>query len=127
MNYKGTIIEESLENADVLKKVNILSTEVEPIEDSHQTPWLKQWTLHKVEVAEENAGEVAREISENLDSSHNSNWYADYKNDKWHYVIFPFKVFKVNKKDQAQYDEVNEYGVSLGIPDYQMGLSTDAE
>jgi hypothetical protein len=45
-NYRGTIIEESLDNKDVLKKVQILNTKIEGITDKHQTPWLKQWTLH---------------------------------------------------------------------------------
>lgn len=127
MNYKGTIIEESLASNEVLKKVTILSTKVEQVTERFKTPWLKQWTLHKVEIAEDMADEVAEKIGKHLDSSHNSSWYADYKNDKWHYVIFPFKVFKVDRTNQAQFDEVNLYGVSLGIPDYQMGLSTDME
>lgn len=37
-NYKGVIIEESLANRDVLKKVKILSTKVEKINDEHKTP-----------------------------------------------------------------------------------------
>lgn len=46
MNYKGVIIEESLNNKDVLENITALSTKIEPINEKHQTPWLKQWTLH---------------------------------------------------------------------------------
>ena len=38
MNYEGIIIEESLERADVLKDVKIVSTKVEPVIEKHKTP-----------------------------------------------------------------------------------------
>jgi len=53
MNYKGVIIEESLENKDVLRDVVILSTKVEQVTEKHKTPYLKQWTLYTVELPEE--------------------------------------------------------------------------
>jgi len=71
-NYKGVIIEESLSNKDVLKKVKILSTKVEKVTDEHKTPWLSQWTLHTVEVSENEAQIIAKEISKSLDYSHDS-------------------------------------------------------
>lgn len=55
MDYKGVIIEESLENKDVLDHVTIVSTKVEPVTTGHQTPWVKQWTLHTVEILLTNA------------------------------------------------------------------------
>ena len=39
-NFNGVIIEESLENKDVLQKVKILKTDVEPITEKHKTPGL---------------------------------------------------------------------------------------
>ena len=62
-NYNGVIIEESLENTDVLKKVKILSTKVEEITDAHKTPWIAIWTLHTVEIPENEAQNLAEEIS----------------------------------------------------------------
>jgi hypothetical protein len=41
-NYQGVIIEESLENKEVLKKVKIVSTKVEKVTNEHQTPWLSR-------------------------------------------------------------------------------------
>lgn len=125
MSYLGTIIEESLENNDVLRKVTILSTEVEQVTDEHKTPWLKQWTLHKVEISEGKADEVAEEISKNIDVSQQSSWYADYKNNEWHYIIFPNKVFKIDRTSEEQYKEAREYGISLGIPEYQVDFSPE--
>ena len=127
MNYKGTIIEESLINAKVLEKAKILSTEVEQATESFKTPWLTKWTLHTVEVAEDEAGEIAKEISEVIDESHDHPWYADYKNNEWHYIIFPHKIFKIRRDDDAGYKEVGEYGISLGIPAHQVDFSPDID
>ena len=117
-NYTGTIIEESLEDAAVLKKIHIFSTEVEDVVEEHKTPWISKWTLHKVDIPESIAPDIAIEISHSLDSKHN--WYADYKNDTHHYIIFKNKVFFIDKKDAAKYKEAKQYGISLGIPDYQV-------
>ncbi len=117
-NYRGIIIEESLENKDVLKKVKIVSTKVEKVTDEHKTPWISQWTLHTVEVSESEARAVAEEVSKALDRLHN--WYADYKNETHHYIIFRDKVFCVDRTSKEQYDEAKRYGILLGIPEYQL-------
>jgi len=116
--YIGVIIEESLENRDVLKKVKILKTRIEPVKEKHRTPWIKQWTLHTVEVAGSQAESIAEELSRTLESEHA--WYADFKNASTHFIIFRSKVFKINRKSKEQYKEAARYGISLGIPDYQL-------
>jgi len=120
-NFNGVIIEESLENKDVLQKVKIIKTIVEEVTEEHKTPWIKQWTLHTVEIPENQVDEIAEEISKVLDSEHN--WYADFKNKDFHYVIFRNKLFKVDRSKPEQYNDVTKYGVSLGIPDYQLDFS----
>ena len=100
----------------------ILETKVEPVTEKHQTPYLKQWTLHTVEVDENKAEEVAEKISRALDSEHND-WYADFKNDRTHYIIFRGRIFKIDRTSKEQYSEATKYGISLGIPDYQVDFS----
>jgi len=126
MNFHGIIIEESLANPEVLKKVNIISTKVEPVTDKHKTPWLKQWTLHTVEIAADQAEEIAREISQAIETSHNA-WYADFKTDSHHFIVYPNKVFFIDRSQKAQYDEATQYGISLGMPDYQVDFSPDVK
>ncbi|MEO8065885.1 MAG: hypothetical protein ABI643_03490 [Candidatus Doudnabacteria bacterium] len=120
MNYEGTIIEESLSDKSILDKIRIVSKKIEPITDKHQTPWLKQWTLDKVDIPEEIAEEFASRISIALDFEHKQAWYVDYRNDKNHYVIFSNKIFKIERANKEQYDKAIEYGIALGIPDSQM-------
>ena len=123
MNYQGVIIEESLENKGILKDVKISDTKVEEVVEEHKTPWIKHWTLHAVEIPENQASSVAKKISKELDSKHN--WYADFKNDTHHYIIFRDKVFYIDRKNKGQYDEAKRYGISLGIPEYQVDFAPD--
>ena len=120
-NFTGVIIEESLEKKDVLQKVKILKTKVEQVTVKHKTPWIKQWTLHTVELQKNQADEIAKELSISLDSKHS--WNADFKNKTFHYIIFRNKVFKVDRSKPEQYHNVTKYGLTSGIPDYQLDFS----
>ncbi|NCT00311.1 hypothetical protein GW765_05055 [Candidatus Parcubacteria bacterium] len=126
-NYQGVIIEESLESKEVLKKIKIISTKVEPITNEHKTPWLSQWTLHTVKIPDNEAKEIAEEISKSLDRNHGGSWYADFKNDTHHYIIFRDKFFYIDRKSKEQYDEAKSYGISLGIPEYQVDFHPEVE
>lgn len=123
-NFNRVIIEESLEKKDVLKKVKILKTKVEEVIPKHNTPYLKQWTLRIVEIPGNQVDEIANNLSHSLDSKH-GDWYADFKNNKFHYIIFCNKIFKIDRSKPEQYKKVVEYGLSLGIPDYQLNFTPD--
>ena len=83
-------------------------------------PWLKQWTLDNVEIDEVNAENIAQALSESIEFTHASSWYADYKNKNTHYIIFKNKVFKIDRSNKQQYDNAYAYGLSVGIPEYQL-------
>lgn len=119
MDYQGVIIEESLGNKDILDKLKIISTKVSQVTEKHQTPKLKQWTMHTVEIPETDAQKIAEELAEKI----LDRWYADYKNDKIHYIIFKNKIFRIDKKSKEQYAEASRYGIALCIPDYQVDFT----
>ena len=118
MPYYGVIIEESLADKTVLSLVKIVSTKIKPVTPRHQTPWVATWTMHTVEIDESQAQEIAERISSDLDPDHA--WYADFQNDTHHYIIFRDRIFFIERASQRQYDEARDYGISLGIPDYQV-------
>ncbi len=121
MDYRGVIIEESLGDKAVLGRVRIVKTDVYPVNERHKTPWLEQWTLHTVEVPEAEAAEIASEIAASLDRGHSGSWYADFRNDQRHLVVFSDRVFEVTRERADEgYEEVRAYGRSVGIPDYQL-------
>ena len=123
--FKGVVIKESLEDQSVLDGLRIVSTEVEPVTPGHKTPWVNQWTLHAIEIPEEEAARVAEELCGALDKAHN--WYADFKNDTHHYIIFNDKVFYVDRSSKEQYDGATQYGILLGIPAYQVDFSPNIQ
>ncbi|MFA5047860.1 MAG: hypothetical protein WC516_02340 [Patescibacteria group bacterium] len=128
MDFKGIIIAESLRSKDLINDLNIINTEVEAVNDSHQTAWLKQWTMHTVEIPESQIEELAQKISENIfGRASEHSWYADFKNEAWHYIIFADKVFKVDRSDREQYQEAKKYGISRGIPEYQVNFSPEIQ
>lgn len=122
MSLKGDVIEESLQDNSVLKGLNIISTRVEKVTEDHKTPWLKQWTLHTIEVQEDEATELAEKLSHKLADNY---WYIDYKDDDTHYIIFPNKVFNVDRHQPEGYKPVVSYGLSLNIPRYQLDFSPE--
>ena len=119
MNFKGTIIEESLADKSILDGIKIHSQEIEEVTPRHNTPWVKQWTLDTIEIADEDADMVAENLSRAFDTTH-TGWYIDFKNDVFHFIIFPNKVFKVVITAPNMYKTVRDYGQTLGIPFYQM-------
>ena len=123
MNYKGIIIEESLDNKTVLENVKVISTKIESVTEEHKTPWVKQWTMDTVEIPEESSDQVAGQLSQDLDKEHN--WYADFKNEKYHYIIYRGKVFKVDLQNPILYKDAKSYGISLGIPEYQIDFAPE--
>ena len=114
-DFVGVIIEESLEDKTILKKVKIVKTEVEWVTGKHKTPWLERWTLHSVEIPEATAATIATVLSHAL---HPGYWYADFKNRTHHYIIFHERIFYIDKRDGKHYGEARKYGLSLGIPMY---------
>lgn len=101
----------------------MVKTKIETVTKKHQTPWVKQWTLHTVEIQEDQANKIAKELSRSLDTK--NYWYADFKNNKFHYIIFRNKKFEVDRSKPEQYKTVVKYGLTLGIPDYQLDFLPD--
>lgn len=120
MNYKGIIIEESLSDTAVLHKIKILRKRKEQVTKRHQTPWISQWTLDTVVVPEGEIETVTTLLSKSIDTHHPTSWYIDLKNDQYHYIVFPHKIFKVDLTNPILYQEAEYYGQHLSIPSYQM-------
>jgi len=124
MDYKGIIIEESLKDKTVLDSIIITDTKIEPVTEAHKTPWLKQWTLHTITIPANRAEKLAEQLSHCLNDNY---WYADYRNPTTHYIIFPGKVFRIDRTRQEQYEAVKAYGMSLGIPEHQLTWSAELQ
>lgn len=117
------IIEESLRDKSLLKNndIRILKTTIQNATEWHQTPWLKQWTVHDVEIPDGiDPDLLAQKISQAIDKEHKTAWYADYKDNKTHYVIFRGRIFKLDRSSKKDYDELKDYALSIGLPKYMV-------
>lgn len=119
MDFIGVIIEESLRDTSILRNISIIDTKVEEVTEKHETPWLEKWTLHTVSIPIDEAEKIAGKLADMLDVEYIGNWYADFKNDKFHYIIFPNKIFKLDKKIKTDWDSMRAYAFSIGLPEHQ--------
>jgi hypothetical protein len=119
MDFEGVVIQESLTDISILRRLTILATRVEAVTDWHRTPWLKQWTFLTIRVSEQDADELAALIGRSIDREHHTSWYADYKNDTHHYVVFSDCAFYIDRRRPEQYEEARDYAIRRGLPDHQ--------
>lgn len=118
--YKGVIIEESLTDKAILKELEITNQSIEEITERDETPWLDKWTIDTVIIPEDKIEETANKLSELIDIEYCKDWYCDFKNDEYHYVIFKERVFKLSRNNKKDYEQMQKYAVSLGLPKHQM-------
>ncbi len=120
MDYKGIIIEESLINRDIFEELEILHTTISPVTQRDETPWLDKWTMHTVLIKENEIDGYTEKLSHWIDIKHCGNWYCDFKNDQFHYVVFYNKVFKLDRTNEQDYRDMRKYAISIGLPEYQL-------
>lgn len=120
-DFTGTIIKESLEDKTVLDSLKTTKIETEKVTERFKTPWLEYWNLYHVVVPEAEGEELAKALSQALESEHP--WYADFKNESVHYIIFKDKIFTIERHDAEGYEQAQQYGIKHGIPPHQVEFS----
>jgi len=107
--YKGTIIENSLKDKEILKKVKIEKT------------WQDDdWILHDVLVDESQISELPQSLADGPWYIHI--WPAGSDNIK---VIYKDKIFDIKFSDKSTWTEAVAHGRSLGIPEEQLDFLID--
>ncbi len=111
-NYKGCIVEESLDDNRVLnglEMANIKITDEEKPEERGQ--------VYGVYATEDKIDYLSEHIKEG--------WYMHFWKDDKMIVIFKGKSFKFNFNDKSMWKPVVDYGLSLGIPKEQLGFQKE--
>lgn len=100
--YKGKVILESLEDKNLVNKMQILDTEV-----------TGAWTIHTILISKSDIENLASYIKQGP-------WYAYF----WHgnevLAVFRDKIFKFLHNQQGSWRETIGYGISIGIPRKQL-------
>lgn len=120
MPFRGIVIRESLSRPEIIDDAKVISTKVETVTKDMRTPWIPQWTMEEIEVSDHAIDEFAKKLSQSIDRTHANSWYADLKNNNFHYIIFSGRVFSVDRSHPEQYQAVKEFGQHIGIPKHQL-------
>jgi len=102
--YKGTIVENSLEDKNILDKVQIIKT------------WQDgDWILHDVLVEENQLEELGKALTDGP-------WYMNFwvEGKDIMKVVYKNKVFDFKISDKSTWAEAMAYGRSKGIPEEQL-------
>ena len=75
------------------------------------------WTLIEFEAPASSGAALAGELAECLLSP---GWYANWNSDSEATVVFPGKIFRYPRGDQAGREEAQEHGRSAGVPEPQL-------
>ncbi len=105
--YKGTIVEESLEDTSILNNFTILE-ETKPRDQN-------DWHLYIVE------GDCDAVILLSKALKH-ERWYAHFWYENEMIVVFCDKLFFQKVDDQTTWSDAIAYGISAGIPKEQLNF-----
>lgn len=110
--YKGTIVEESLNDNRVINDFKIIGFRISKDENPAD-----RWHLYTVSVTHE---DIAR-LSENIKPK----WYMHFWKDRKVIAIFHGKKFEFNYDDKSSWVPAVEHGLSIGIPKEQLDFLID--
>lgn len=118
--FRGRILAESLKlDVDlIVPDVRLHRLGRRDVSDSSVSTQPTIWTFLDFEAPDNRAEELATGLAEAL--SADGGWYADFRSETEHVVIFPGKTFRYAKGDRDGFDAAVEYGRSIGVPDHQL-------
>lgn len=116
-NYMGYIIDKSQKDKKIFEKLKITN---------QKTIWLGLITIYEVEVREKELDKVIKQLQRNM-SDHiglkKQEFYLHFYNHDELIVVYRFKKFTATS-DKFTWQEVQNYGRSLGIADKQLDFLT---
>ena len=100
--YKGTIVEESLEDNRILNDIEIIGFRISNSEDLED-----RWHLCKVNVSREDIEKLSQGIK-------SGKWYMHFWKGRDIIAVFKDKIFEFNFDDKSTWKEAVDYGLSIG-------------
>lgn len=114
--WRGVLIEESLEDLVVLKKIFIVGTERMLLEDETQG---QQLQFHKIEVSESDVEDISLEVSRVI----RPNWYFHLVGGSKMIVVFRDEILRAEKLNPSSIERIIDYGIAHGVPPEQIALN----
>jgi hypothetical protein len=116
--FEGTLIAESLRSGTTLDAVPLTVRTITRAVPGTTTPdQPPTWTLISFEITDSDAGSLASALAASLAEP---GWYADFRSATQTYVVFPGRVFRYSRGDQAERSKAMAHGRTLAIPEPQL-------
>lgn len=113
MNYRGTIVEESLLDNRLINSFKVNKFRISNAEEPEN-----RWHVYEVEATQTQIDELATRLKP-------AGWYTHF----WHgddvIVVFPGRKFEIKHSIQETWKDAITYGESLGIPVEQLDFRVD--
>ncbi len=111
-NYKGIIIEESLDDNRVLNKLDILNFQITEEDDP-----LERWHIYNIKVSKDEINELSKLIKDK--------WYMHFWEGRNVIAVFKDRVFEFNYDKRETWESAVKFGLSIGIPESQLNFPID--
>ena len=110
--YKGTIVEESLNDNRVINNFKIIGFRISSDDNPED-----RWHLYTVSVTPEDMEQLSKNIK--------PKWYMHFWRNREVVVIFSGQKFEFNYDDKSSWIPAVEYGLSIGISKEQLDFLID--
>jgi hypothetical protein len=115
---EGTLITESLRVGTNLENLKLTVRKISRFQAQGTTPDQPGiWTTLDFEADEAQAGELAQAFA---DALLQPGWYVNFESPAENFVMFPGRIFRYPRGDQAGRAEAQAYGRRLAIPEPQL-------
>lgn len=106
--YKGCVVEESLDNNLIVNELDIARVEISQ---------KLRWHLYHVRVSEDEIKKLSKHIK--------PRWYMHFWQDRNVIAVFKDKTYQFNFDDKDSWEPAIEYGLAQGIPKAQLDFPID--
>lgn len=115
---EGTLIAESLRAGTTLENLNLTVRKISRYHVRGATPDQPGiWCALEFEASEAGAEALARTFAAALGRP---GWYANFQSPTESFIVFPDRIFRYPRGDQAGRTQAQAHGRQLGIPDPQL-------
>jgi len=115
---EGILIAESLRVGTNLENLKLTVRKISRFQAQGTTPDQPDiWTVLDFEAGEAGAAELAQAFADVLDQP---GWYVNFESPVESFVVFPGRIFRYPRGDEAGRAEAQAYGRQLAIPEPQL-------
>jgi hypothetical protein len=115
---EGTLITESLRIGTSLENLTLTVRKISRYQAQGTTPDQPGvWTTLDFEAEDADAAELAQAFADALDQP---GWYVNFQSPAESFVVFPGRIFRYPRGDQAGRAEAQAHGRQLAIPEPQL-------